>query len=125
VKSVLIVDEEPLIRSGLSKALRDIAVVDTADSGKQASARISACFYVICILALFLPDVSGLDVMREIKKKSPETKVVIMTAYADEATRLIIEQEAYRFVEKPMDLSEIREIVGSRSIGASLYKHLF
>ena len=125
MKSVLIVDEEPLIRSGLSKALRDIAVVDTASSGKQASSRISGCFYDVCILALFLPDVSGLDVMREIKKKSPETKVVIMTAYADEATRLIIEQEAYRFVEKPMDLSEIREIVGSRSIGASLYKHLF
>jgi two-component system response regulator PilR (NtrC family) len=111
VKKILIVDDEPLIRTGLSKALKGIAVVETADNGEQASARVNACFYDICFLDVFLPDVSGLDVMQQIKKTSPRTKIVIMTAYADETTREIIGREAYRFMEKPLDLSQIREIV--------------
>ena len=110
VKRILIVDDEPLIRSGLSKALRGIAVVDTADSGEQANARLNASCYDVCFLDVVLPDVSGLDVMQQIKKTSPNTKIVIMTAYADETTRERIGREAHRFLEKPLDLSQIREI---------------
>jgi two-component system response regulator AtoC len=112
VKRVLIVDDEPLICSGLSKALSGLAVVETADSGAQAIARIGTRFYDVCLLDASLPDVSGLDVMRRIQKISPNTKVAVMTAYADETTRETIEREAYRFLEKPLDLSQIREIVG-------------
>ena len=115
VKRVLIVDDEPLIRSGLSKALRGLAVVETADSGAQAMARIATRFYDVCFLDLLLPDVSGLDVMRRIRKTSPNTKVAIMTAYADEATTETIRGEADRFLEKPLDLSQIKEIVASSS----------
>jgi DNA-binding NtrC family response regulator len=111
VKKVLVVDDQPLIRAGLSRALKGIAVVDTADSAKQANDRMSTCFYDVCIVDAFLPDVRGLAVIREIIRKSPNTKVVVMTAYADEAMREIIEKEAYRFIEKPLDLAEIREIV--------------
>jgi two-component system response regulator PilR (NtrC family) len=111
VKRVLIVDDEPLIRSGLSKALGGLAVVETADSGAQAMARVNTRFYDICFLDVFLPDVSGLDVMRRIQKTSPNTKIAVMTAYADETTREMIGREAYRFLEKPLDLSQIREIV--------------
>jgi two-component system response regulator YesN len=112
VKKVLIVDDEPLIRSGLSKALKGVAVVHTADSGKQASARVNSSFYDICIVDVALHDASGIDIMHEIKKKSPKTKVVIMTAYADEATREIIGREADRLIEKPLDLTQLREIIG-------------
>jgi DNA-binding NtrC family response regulator len=111
VKRVLIVDDEPLIRSGLSKALKVLAVVETADSGAQAIARVNTRFYDMCFLDVFLPDVSGIDVMRHIQKTSPNTKIVVMTAYADETTREIFQREAYRFMEKPLDLSEIKEIV--------------
>jgi len=110
VKRILIVDDEPLIRSGLSKALRSIAVVETADCGEQATARVNASFYDVCFLDVVLPDVSGLDVMQQIKQTSPKTKIVIMSAYADEATREKIAREACRFLEKPLDLSQIREI---------------
>jgi DNA-binding NtrC family response regulator len=115
VKRVLIVDDEPLIRSGLSKALKGLAVVETADSGAQAMACIAARFYDVCFLDLLLPDIGGLDVMRRIRKTSPNTKVAIMTAYANEAMAETIRREADRFLEKPLDLSQIREIVASPS----------
>jgi two-component system response regulator PilR (NtrC family) len=115
VKRVLIVDDEPLIRSGLSKALKGLAVVETADSGAQAIARINTRFYDVCFLDVFLPDASGLDLMRTIQKLSPTTRIAVMTAYADETTREVIRKEAYRFLEKPLDLSQIREIVGEPS----------
>jgi len=116
VKRVLIVDDEPLIRSGLSKALKGLAVVDTAESGAQAIARIAARFYDVCFLDLLLPDANGLDVMRRIRTASPNTRVAIMTAYADEATLEIVRREAYRLLEKPLDLSQIKEIVASPSV---------
>ena len=112
MKRVLIVDDEPLIRSGLSKALKGLAVVETAESGAQAIAQVDTRFYDVCFLDVFLPDVSGLDVMRRIRKTSPNTRIAVMTAYADETTRDIVRREAYRFLEKPLDLSQIREIVG-------------
>jgi len=115
VKRVLIVDDEPLIRSGLSKALKGLAVVETAESGAQAIARVAARFYDVCFLDFLLPDLNGLDVMRRIQQTSPNTKIAIMTAYADEATREIIRREAFRLLEKPLDLSQIKEIVASSS----------
>jgi DNA-binding NtrC family response regulator len=112
VKRVLIVDDEPLIRSGLSKVLRGLAVVETADSGAQAIARINTRSYDVCFLDLFLHDASGLDIMRTIQKMSPTTRIAVMTAYADETTREVIRREAYQFLEKPLDLLKIREIIG-------------
>jgi len=50
--------------------------------------------------------------MRTIQKISPTTRIAVMTAYADEKTREIIRRETYQFLEKPLDLSKIREIVG-------------
>jgi DNA-binding NtrC family response regulator len=111
VKRILIVDDEPLIRSGLSKALKGVAVVETADCGEQAITRVNTRFYDLCFLDVLLPDVSGLDVMKRIQKTSPDTRIVMMTAYADEATQEMIRREAYQFMEKPLDLSQIREIV--------------
>jgi DNA-binding NtrC family response regulator len=111
VKRILIVDDEPLILSGLSKALKGIAVVETADTGEQATARVRACSYDVCFLDVVLPDVSGLEVMQQIKKMSPNTEVVIMTAFATDTMREEIRKEAYRFMEKPLHLSQIKEIV--------------
>ncbi len=111
MKRILIVDDEPLIRSGLSKALGGLAVVETAASAAQAIARVDSRFYDVCFLDVFLPDMSGIDVMRQIQKTSPNTEIVVMTAYADETTREMIRREACRFMEKPLDLSQIKEIV--------------
>jgi two-component system response regulator PilR (NtrC family) len=111
MKRILIVDDEPLIRFSLSRALKGLAEVETADTGSNANARITSCFYDICFLDICLPDINGLDIMREISRKSPETKVVIMTAYADDSVRKKIDKEAYRFLEKPLDLSQVKAIV--------------
>jgi DNA-binding NtrC family response regulator len=110
LKRILIVDDEPLIRSGLSRALKDIAVVETAETGEQATARVTASSFDVCFLDIVLPDVSGLVVMQQIKKMSPNTKIVIMTAYASDTTKEEIRKEAYLFMEKPLNLSQIKEI---------------
>lgn len=111
MKRVLIVDDEPLIRLGLAKALKDLAEVEAVESGKEASSRFASSSYDVCFLDVYLPDVNGIDVLREIRRLSPETIVVMMTAYADEEMRNTIGEEAHRFLEKPLDLGLVKSIV--------------
>ena len=111
MKKILIVDDEFLILFGLSKTLDDLAEVKTVDSGEKACAEIRSCFYDICFLDVFLPDLNGLAVMEEIRKRSPKTMVFIMTGFIEENLKKEIENKADLFLEKPFDLGRIKSMV--------------
>lgn len=112
MKRVLIVDDEKLILDGLSKSLsNEYTEIKTIETGKDALKEITSRFYNLCILDIYLSDINGLDVMKKIREISPETKVVIMTAYhiTKEMTQEI-EDNAHYFISKPFDLSQIKVI---------------
>ncbi len=116
IKRILIVDDELLILSGLSKALHKLCnfqgEIKTVENGKDAIEEISRCFYDICFLDIKLPDLSGLEVMENINEISPETSVAIMTALViNDDMKRTIEEGASLFIEKPIDLSQIKAFV--------------
>lgn len=115
MKRILIVDDESLILSALSKALLSICPeVKTAMSGAEAINEINSFFYDLCFLDIYLPDVSGIEVMKRINDISPETKIVIMTAYEiSDDIKAAIEDGAYLFIGKPFELLQIKEIATS------------
>ena len=81
-RKILIVDDEDLILSGLSKCLADDNTdIKTVSTGADALKEIGSCPYDLCFLDVFLPDVNGIEVLKKIKTLSPATKVVIMTAH--------------------------------------------
>jgi len=115
-RKILIVDDEPTIREGLSKALHKFCdfqgEVKTVVNGKDALKEVSLCFYDICFLDVSLPDLSGIEVMGKINAISPNTRVVIMTASViDGEIKRTIEEKASLFIAKPLDLSQIRVFV--------------
>lgn len=118
MKRILVVDDEELILWGLSKIILSLGDFDreikTVDNGKDAAAEIDTCSYDMCFLDIHIPDGDGLDLMRRAKQVSPGTKVVMMTSYdLDDAVKKEIQENAYRFVPKPFNLLQIREIVQS------------
>ena len=112
MKRVLIVDDERLMLYGLSRYLsNDHTEIKTSETGKDALKEITSGFYDLCILDIHLPDTSGLDVMKEIRKISPETKVVIMTAHEiTDDMKQEIKNNAYQFLSKPFDISQIKAV---------------
>jgi len=110
--NILIVDDEQLVRWSLKERLHadgyDVTEADSvADALRQAVADVD-----LVLLDFKLPDGDGLDVLRQVKEKSPETLVIMMTAYstvenAVEAMRL----GAYHYVNKPFNLDEVMLLV--------------
>ena len=111
---ILIVDDEPNIRAGLAKGLsEEAALVDMAKDGEEALAKFEKTGHHLVIADLKLPGaVDGLELLRQIKHKRPETVVVVITAHstvenAVEAMRC----GAFDFMTKPVDLNLIRHQV--------------
>lgn len=113
--AVLVVDDEPLIRWSLSEGLTESGfVVRLASSGAEARAALAACGDegLVVLLDMRLPDVVDLSLLREIRNRWPGVPVVVMTAHGtfEDATRAV-ELGAFRFVDKPFDVSEIVRVV--------------
>ena len=111
---VLIIDDEPIIRFVLSMIFKKNAEVKTVASAEEAIAELRSQFYDLCFLDIVLPGMNGLEAMKIISEISPKTKVAIMTGSSlDETMKMIIDDLAYEFIEKPFELSRIREIASS------------
>jgi len=111
-RRILIVDDEELILSGLSKSLaNDNTDIKTVSNGTDALKEIGSCSYDLCFLDVFLPDINGIKVMKKIKTLSPATKVVIMTAHdVNDDMSKDIKDNSFNFIGKPFDLSQVRAI---------------
>lgn len=106
---VLIVDDDPLICWALERELSALNLaVSHCHVGKDALGRIGAANYALVILDVHLPDANGIDVLEEIKRGSPATRVIVISADASPATvRRALAGGAEQFVEKPFDPSTI------------------
>ena len=108
---VLVVDDEPLILFCISRVLEKSALVKTVATAEEALGEIGAQHYDLCFLDIILPGMTGLDAMKIINERSPNTKVAIMTGtLLDEAMKEQVEDFAYTFIEKPFSLSDIEEV---------------
>jgi DNA-binding NtrC family response regulator len=119
MKKILIVDDEPTILAGLSRALYKVCdftgEVKGVSTGRDAILEVYLSPYWVCFLDLELPDVGGLDVMDEIQAISPATKVAIISASAvGHEVRKTIEKRGAVFIAKPFVLSEIKAFLNHR-----------
>jgi two-component system response regulator AtoC len=109
MKSILIIDDDPLIRKTLSTHLsrRDFEVC-LAETGEEGLDQYAACLPDLVILDIRLPDIDGLEALRKIKDRNKNACVVIMTAYDDMKTTVeAIKSGAYEYLVKPLDFVEL------------------
>lgn len=115
LKKVLIVDDEETLTWSMSKSLakdKDKYEVIVANSGKEALNILKQNNIDLVISDIRMPDMNGLDLLVQIKKEYPKTKVIIMTAYGSSD----VQKEANRrgslyYIEKPFEINEIRKVI--------------
>jgi two-component system response regulator PilR (NtrC family) len=110
---ILIVDDEESMRDFLSIMLhREGYHVDTAVDGAQAVVHLREHSYDLVISDIKMPRMTGLELLAHIKERTPETVVLMVTAFSttDEAVEAM-KQGAYDYITKPFRNEEIRLIV--------------
>jgi len=110
--SVLVVDDELGPRESLRMILRPLYEVKTASNGQEAIQFLQQGKIDLITLDLKMPGLSGLEVLREIKKMNVDAAVIIITAYgtltnAHEAIRY----GAVDFISKPYNATDILAVV--------------
>ena len=83
---LMIVDDEPAVRGGILGipwALHQCEVVGQAESGEQALRLIPQCKPDIVLADIVMPGMSGLDMIAQIRKNTPEIKVIILSMHQD------------------------------------------
>lgn len=106
---VLIIEDEPTMRLGMSHFLSSSGyVVKTCEDGAEGLNEIEKGFFDLIITDLKLPKYDGLAILNHAKKISPETGVVIITAYAEVKTAVqAIKDGAFDYIAKPFSNEEL------------------
>ncbi|MBN1318169.1 MAG: response regulator transcription factor [Anaerolineales bacterium] len=122
--SILLVDDDPLIRYSLSIYLQDTGYsVTTAEDAQAALICLQKLTYDLILLDLVMPGMNGLELVRAIRREYPQTPVVILTAHATlesaiESLRLGVKD----YLLKPVSLEETIESVNKALSDSSLQK---
>lgn len=107
--SILIVEDEKILRVSLADALTEEGyTVLSVEGGEDAVSTIKQGEFSVVISDIRLPDISGIDVLRQCMKLSPATPVIMMTAFGNiedavESMRI----GAFDYITKPFNLEEM------------------
>jgi DNA-binding NtrC family response regulator len=108
-RKVLVVDDEDALRTVLSGELTSEGYdVGTAADGDDAISTLQKQAFDLILLDIKMPRMNGFEVLKFVKEKHPETKVVMLTGFAD--LKNAIESKklgAEDFVSKPYDLVDL------------------
>jgi len=107
--TVVVIDDELLIRKSLTKVLKARGYrVESAPTGAAGLAMARELRPQVAILDMRLPDTNGLAVLREMRGIAPDTQVVVITAYGDvESAVEAMKLGASDFVRKPYEMEDI------------------
>ena len=112
-KSVLIVDDN----SELCETLADILEmagfdVESAGGGEEGIKRVKERFFDVMLMDIKLSGMNGVDAFKAIKKISPKTRAIMMTAYALEALiNEALNECAFAVLYKPFDMDKMLELI--------------
>jgi two-component system NtrC family response regulator len=110
----LIVDDEQEVCNFFSYLLKNKGYeVESANTGKEALAKIESIQFNAALIDLKLPDNDGLSILKIIKEKQPKCEVIIITGYSTVKSAVeAIQLGAFDYVEKPfVDIEEMEKLL--------------
>ncbi len=114
-KKILLVDDETYLLDVLVEFLgrdSDKFAILTANNGKQALDIIAREEISLVVSDIYMPEMTGIHLLNEIKEKKPDTAVILMTAYSTPDIRFQAKKSGcLHFIEKPFELARMRELV--------------
>jgi DNA-binding NtrC family response regulator len=110
---ILIVDDEPLVRRSLSELLTLSGyTVSTAGNGHEALNLLKDYTTDIVISDIKMPEMDGIELLKQLKSNYPETQVILMTGYGSiENAVEAIKEGAYDYITKPIVDTEIKIVI--------------
>ena len=120
----LILEDETNLREILKIILGDFNYeVDEAENLEKGLSLVNEKNYDLILADLRLPDGSGMDLVKKVKKEGPETEVIIITAFAStETIKESFELGVYDYIEKPFDINELKLVLRNVTDKLSLKK---
>lgn len=111
--NILVVDDDIALCEGVAAVLKDEGyTVDMVNSGKSALEMLDKSKYAVVIADLMMPGMDGIDLLKEIKKKRPNTTVIMVTGYPSIKTAVkSIRLSAFDYIPKPFTPTELRSLV--------------
>ncbi|MED3622932.1 response regulator [Neobacillus thermocopriae] len=123
---VMLVDDQTMIRQGFGYVIRiqsDMELISEASDGKEAIEK--ACIYQpdVILMDVQMPILSGIEATREIIKKSPHTKIVILTTFDDqEYIYQGIRAGAVGYLLKDAEVEDMLETIRAAYRGEAVFK---
>lgn len=107
---ILVVDDERSLREMLDIMLRrEGYAVRLAENGREALATLEREPIDLLICDIRMPDLSGVDVLREAKRQDPDLVGIMVTAFASTETAVeALRLGAYDYISKPFDIEELK-----------------
>lgn len=107
--SILLVDDDEVLRERLAQAIRSRGYeVKTAGTAEEALREVTKESPEMAVLDLKMPGMSGLDLLRELRRQDPSTRVLMLTGYGSIATAVqAVREGAVGYLPKPADADEI------------------
>lgn len=124
--AVLIVDDQRNLRETLADILRSRGYqVQVADCGLAALDWCGRERFDTVLLDVRMPDINGVDVFRELAARGSRARVVLMSAYADEALKIdLLNEGAAAFLDKPLNIETLMKLLsGARETAVLIVEH--
>jgi len=111
-ETILVIDDELAPRESIRMVLKDQYAVTTASGAIEGIDRIEVDPVDLIVMDIKMPKMDGITALQEIKKKHPDTEVILLTAYASlETARDAIRFGAFDYLIKPFDKDDVLAVV--------------
>ena len=118
---VLCVDDHPIVREGIAAIINlqpDMVLAGAAATGGEALERFFELRPDVALVDLRLPDMSGFDLIKKIKDKSPNARIIVLSSHeGDVDIQRALEAGAQGYVAKGIVRGELLEIIRSVHAG--------
>ncbi len=110
---ILILDDETIVGERLKASLeKDGHNLETFTSSVEALKSLKEKNFDIVVTDIRMDDISGIEILEQVRKKSLRTKVIMITGYATlEVARESLTKGAFDFIAKPFKIKEIRKAI--------------
>jgi signal transduction histidine kinase len=109
--TILVVDDEEIIRELCGRALKDYNVLQ-AENGQDALDILEQRQVDLILVDVMMPVMNGLDLLQNVKERDPDQLVVVMTGYADKEIILrALKADADDYIHKPINLLQLKSSI--------------
>ena len=111
--SILLAEDDEAMRVYLARALENAGYeVIAVDRGTEAMPYLQRRHFDLLLSDIVMPEMDGPTLLKELRKRQPDLKIIFISGYAEEAFRKSLsDEESFSFLPKPFSLKQLAQAV--------------